>query len=103
MSNHSDDISKHIRGYMLIGATLIIGTVLTVLASYVDLGHHWNIVLALVIATVKASLVALYFMHLISEKQLIYTVLGFTAFFFIGLMFITIAAYQDHPALTTTN
>jgi cytochrome c oxidase subunit 4 len=91
MSDHSDDISKHIRGYLIIGGTLIVGTVLTVLASYIDLGHHWNVVLAL------------YFMHLISEKQLIYTVLGFTAFFFIGLMFITIAAYHDYPALTTTN
>ena len=100
MSDHSD-VSKHIRGYMIIGATLIIGTVLTVLASYIDLGHHWNIVLALIIATVKASLVALFFMHLISEKQMIYTVLGFTAFFFLGLMFITIAAYNDFPALTT--
>ena len=103
MSDHSDDVSKHIRGYLIIGGTLIIGTVVTVLASQINLGHHWNIVLALVIATFKASLVALYFMHLISEKQLIYTVLGFTAFFFIGLMFITIAAYHDHPALTTTN
>jgi cytochrome c oxidase subunit IV len=101
MSDHPYDISKHIRGYLIIGGTLIVGTVLTVLASYVDLGHHWNIVLALIIATVKASLVALYFMHLISEKQMIYTVLGFTTFFFIGLMAITIAAYNDHPALTT--
>lgn len=102
MSDHTDDISKHIRGYLIIGGTLIIGTVLTVLASYVDLGHSWNIVLALVIATAKASLVALYFMHLISEKQMIYTVLGFTAFFFLGLMFITIGAYHDFPAMTTT-
>jgi cytochrome c oxidase subunit 4 len=102
MSDHPYDISKHIRGYLIIGGTLIVGTVLTVLASYVDLGHSWNIVLALIIATVKASLVALYFMHLISEKQMIYTVLGFTAFFFIALMTITIIAYNDHPALTTT-
>ena len=102
MSDHSYDISKHIRGYLIIGGTLILGTVLTVLASFVDLGHHWNIVLALIIATVKASLVALYFMHLISEKKMIYAVLGFTAFFFIGLMAITISAYNDHPALTTT-
>jgi len=101
MSDHSD-VSKHVRGYLIIGGTLIIGTVLTVLASYVDLGHHWNIVLALVIATTKASLVALYFMHLISEKQMIYTVLGFTAFFFLGLMFLTIAAYHDFPVHTTT-
>ena len=41
-------------------------------------------------------------MHLISEKKMIYAVLGFTAFFFIGLMAITISAYNDHPALTTT-
>ena len=102
MSDHTDDISKHVRGYLIIGGTLIVGTVLTVLASYVDLGHSWNIVLALVIATVKASLVALYFMHLISEKQMIYTVLAFTAFFFVGLMFHTIGAYHDFPALTTT-
>ena len=103
MSEHTDDVSKHIRGYLIIGATLLVGTVLTVLASQMDLGHGWNIVLALVIATVKASLVALFFMHLISEKQMIYTVLAFTAFFFIGLMFITIGAYHDFPELTTTH
>lgn len=101
MSDHSEDISKHIRGYLIIGATLLVGTVLTVLASYVDLGHEWNIVLALIIATAKASLVALFFMHLISEKQMIYLVLAFTTFFFLGLMFLTIAAYNDYPATTT--
>ena len=103
MSDHTDDISKHVRGYIIIGATLLVGTILTVLASYVDLGHHWNIVLALVIATVKASLVALFFMHLISERQMIYLVLAFTAFFFIGLMFLTITAYHDFPAKTTVH
>jgi cytochrome c oxidase subunit IV len=103
MSDHSDDISTHIRSYMIVGAALLIGTVLTVWASYIDMGHHWNIVLALVIATVKASLVALFFMHLISEKQMIYVVLSFTAFFFVGLMFLTITSYHDFPALTTTH
>jgi len=108
MSDHAQahddhDVSKHIRGYLIIGATLIVGTILTVLASYVDLGHHWNIILALVIATIKASLVALFFMHLISEKQMIYTVLAFTAFFFIGLMFLTIGAYHSLPVHTVTH
>src|SRR4030095_4700035 len=99
MSDHSD-VAKHIRGYLIIGGTLIIGTILTVLASYVDLGHGLNIVLALVIATVKASLVALFFMHLISEKQMIYTVLAFTAFFFAGLMGLILGAFQGFPELT---
>jgi cytochrome c oxidase subunit 4 len=103
MSDHSTDISKHVRGYMIVGGTLLVGTILTVLASYVDLGHHWNIVLALVIATVKASLVALFFMHLISERQMIYIVLAFTAFFLIGLMVLTIGSFGDFPPLTTTH
>ena len=103
MSDHADDVSKHIRGYLIIGGTLLIGTILTVLASYVDLGHGLNIVLALVIATVKASLVALFFMHLISEKQMIYTVLGFTAFFFIGMMGLILFGAHDLPALTATH
>ena len=103
MSDHADDVSKHIRGYLIIGGTLLLGTILTVLASYVDIGQGWNITLALVIATVKASLVALFFMHLISEKQMIYTVLAFTACFFVSLMLITISAYHDFPELTTTH
>jgi cytochrome c oxidase subunit IV len=97
---HDHDVSKHIKGYLIIGGTLIVGTVITVLASQIDLGHTWNIVLALVIASVKASLVALYFMHLISEKQLIYTVLAFTTFFFIGLMGLTLWANADMAATT---
>ena len=103
MSDHTTDISKHVRGYLLVGAALLIGTVLTVWASYIDLGHHWNIVLALVIATAKASLVALFFMHLISEKQMIYLVLGFTTFFVAGLMFLTLFSHHDVPAMTVTH
>jgi cytochrome c oxidase subunit IV len=103
MSDHSAEFSKHVRGYLIVGAALLIGTVLTVWASYIDLGHHWNIVLALAIATVKASLVALFFMHLISEKQMIYTVMGFTAFFFAGLMFLTVYSHHNLPAMTVTH
>ena len=103
MSDDHQDVAKHVRGYLIIGGTLIIGTVLTVLASYVDLGHHWNIILALVIATTKASLVALFFMHLISERAMIYTVLAFTAFFFVGLMFLTVGAHFGVPPLTTSH
>ena len=95
MSDHSDDVSKHIRGYLIIGGTLILGTILTVLASQVDLGHGWNIVLALVIATVKASLVALYFMHLISEKKLILWVMLLTVAFFIVLLLVPVFTVAD--------
>src|SRR3954453_21263523 len=90
-ADHSvEDIKKHIRGYIIIGAALMVGTVLTVWASRIDLGHHWNIVLALVIASIKGFLVAGYFMHLISEKKMIYSVLIFTVFFFAALMYLTL-------------
>jgi cytochrome c oxidase subunit 4 len=50
---------------------LLLLTALTVLVSYVDLGI-WNAVVALLIASVKASLVALFFMHLKSENRLVW-------------------------------
>ena len=42
-------------------------------------------------------------MHLISEKQMIYTVLTFTAIFFVALMFLTIGAYHSLPVHTVTH
>jgi cytochrome c oxidase subunit 4 len=44
--------------------TLLALTVITVGASYVNLGHTGNLIVALLIATIKASVVALIFMHL---------------------------------------
>ena len=53
-----------------------------------------NVAVALFIATVKAFLVAGYFMHLISEKKMIYGILVATVFFFAGLMFLTVWAMR---------
>jgi cytochrome c oxidase subunit IV len=50
---------------------------------------------ALIVATIKGSLVACYFMHLISEKKLIYAVLGLTIFFFIALMALPVITFGD--------
>lgn len=62
------------RTYVYVGVTLLILTVITVLASYVNFGSLViNIIIALVIATIKASLVLLYFMHLKYENILIWS------------------------------
>ena len=83
---------------------LIIGTILTVLASYHRFPNHsMNIALALAIACVKVFLVAGFFMHLISEKKMIFSVLSFTAFFFAGLMFLTLFSLHDFPKFTVTH
>jgi len=47
--------------------------------------------------------VAGYFMHLISERKMIYNVMGFTAFFFLSLMFLTLYAMHDFPPTTVTH
>jgi cytochrome c oxidase subunit 4 len=45
-------------------AILMVLTVLTVAATWVDFGYNINLVIALAIAVVKGALVGLYFMHL---------------------------------------
>ena len=97
--DHDHDIAKHVRTYLIIGAFLLVGTVITVLAAQIDFGnHHLNIGIGLAIATVKAGLVALFFMHLISEKTAIYMFLGVTVFFVLGLVVLTLWAMNDLPA-----
>lgn len=54
---------------MGIWAVLMVLTAVTVFASFIELGD-WNIVLALVIATIKATLVLLFFMHLYYSSKL---------------------------------
>ena len=72
------------------------------LASYLP-HYSWTVKVALILAVacVNAFVVAGFLMHLISEKKMIYTVLGFTAFFFAGLMGLTIYAMHDLPTGTS--
>jgi len=98
-----DHFSHHVRRYLFVFYALLFGTLITVAASYIPFGvRSINIAVALFIAVCKASLVACYFMHLISERKMIYTIMGFTAFFFVGLMFLTLCSFGDLPRHTVT-
>lgn len=55
--------------YLSVGATLLVLTVATVAVAQVHLGP-FNLVIALAIAVLKASLVALFFMHLAYDNRL---------------------------------
>jgi cytochrome c oxidase subunit IV len=86
---------KHMRTYAIIGVALMIGTALTVWAAFINFGsREINIIAALVIASTKGFLVAGFFMHLISEKKLIYAVMACTVFFAAALMFLTLLSMQ---------
>jgi len=64
-------------------------TVLTVLATHVDFGGDLNLVVAMLIATLKAGLVAMFFMHLRYDKAL-HTVVFLAALLF-ALLYISFA------------
>jgi cytochrome c oxidase subunit IV len=98
---HDDHFRAHVRRYLYVFYALLFGTLATVGASYIPFGDHAiNIGVALFIASGKAFLVAGFFMHLISERKLIYGLLAFTAVFFAGLMFLTVYAFHDFPPPT---
>ena len=82
------DLDKHVKAYVLVFVSLMALTLITVAISYLHLPTHLAIGLALLVATVKGSLVACYFMHLISEKKLILWVLALTIAFFAVLMLV---------------
>ena len=93
-SDHAVDIDRHVRVYITVFVALLALTVITVAVSYLHPPLPIAVGVALLVATVKGSLVACYFMHLISEKKLIYAVLVLTVVFFAALLAL--------PALTVS-
>ena len=85
-ADHAVDIDKHVRIYITVFVTLMALTIITVAISRVHLPVPIAVTVALLVATIKGSLVACYFMHLISEKKLIYAVLIVTVFMFVVLL-----------------
>jgi len=94
---HSDpaEVKQTIRKYMMVGAALFLGTVITVAANQVHLVIPLAITVALIIATVKGSMVAAVFMHLSHERQWIYGALLLTVVFFIFLIFVPLLTVSD--------
>jgi cytochrome c oxidase subunit 4 len=92
-TDHAADIDRHVRIYITVFVTLMVLTIVTVAVSRYHLPVPVAVSVALLVATVKGSLVACYFMHLISEKKLIYAVLGLTAAFFVALLFLPVLTH----------
>jgi cytochrome c oxidase subunit 4 len=93
--DHAADIDRQVRVYITVFVALMVLTIVTVAVSYLDLATPIAVSVAVLIALVKGSLVASYFMHLISEKKLIYAVLVLTVVFFAALLAL--------PILTVSN
>ena len=91
MSDHAK--SSPLKSYFGVWIALLVGTYLTYAVAKLDLGPY-NAAVALIIATTKALLVALFFMHLkgASEKLLKVVVIS-TLFFLFILMALSMADY----------
>ena len=98
MSDAHADVSKHVKAYIGVFAALAVLTVVTVAISRVHFSGSGNIVVALVIAAFKASLVAAIFMHLKWEKsRSIWWVLAICAVFFAVLIFLPVLSVGELP------
>ena len=81
---------------MKVAAALAVLTVITVAVSYVDFwGVPIAVIVALIIAGTKGSLVASFFMHLIGEQKMIYWSLILTVIFFLVLIFLPLLGHAD--------
>jgi cytochrome c oxidase subunit 4 len=73
---HAEPTPHHKVNYLAVFITLVILTVLTVVVAFVNIKSETaKILLALTIASIKASAVVLYFMHVKFEGKLIYLIL----------------------------
>ncbi len=102
MSEHTLPVTSHTahdhdahapRTYLLTLSALLALTAITVGVSYIDFGSG-NIVVAVMVATVKAILVGLIFMHLLHDKK-INAVIFVAAFLFLSLLFLFSFLDQD--------
>ncbi len=97
MADHNSpaDIDRQVRTYILVFVSLMALTIITVTISRLHLPVPEAIAIALVVACVKGGLVASYFMHLISERKLIYWVLGFTVTCFFTVLLLPLWTHFD--------
>jgi hypothetical protein len=100
--SHPVDFKSYLNRCIYIFIGVLCAVSLMIFISYLPPHYTWaeKVAMILCVASVNAFLVAGFLMHLLSEKKLIYTVLGFTVFFFAGLMGLTLYAMNDFPVGT---
>ena len=99
---HDHSKSSPLKTYFLVWGALLLGTFLTYEAALIDLGP-FNPVVALAIATTKALLVALFFMHLKNaSERLLKLVVASTLFFLLILLTLTLTDYMSRPWTITS-
>ncbi len=81
------------RTYTTVCVILVVLTFLTVGFSFMPLPGVWHIVFGLLIALCKASLVVLFFMHVIASERVVWIVIAVSAFWLGILVILTLCDY----------
>jgi heme/copper-type cytochrome/quinol oxidase subunit 4 len=91
----AENVKRHVRQHIMIAIALAIGTLTTLWTSQTHFGPFAvNVIITLGIASIQGFLVAAFYMHLLSEKKVIYSFLIFTAIFFVVMMGVTFFAHM---------
>jgi heme/copper-type cytochrome/quinol oxidase subunit 4 len=97
---HPVDFNSYVRRCAFILGVVLCAVGFMIWASYLPYGWPVKVAIILAIASVNAFFVAGFLMHLLSERKMVYTILGFTVSFVIGLFALTIYAMNDFPKNT---
>ncbi len=84
--------------YLAVYVALIALTLLTVGMAFVEL-HEWHLIVGLAIAGVKATLVGLFFMHMLHSGRLVWLAVGAGLFWIAILMGLTLSDYLSRHVL----
>jgi heme/copper-type cytochrome/quinol oxidase subunit 4 len=100
LHEHPVDFNSYVRRCAFILGVVLCAVGFMIWASFLPYGWPVKVAIILAIASVNAFFVAGFLMHLLSEKKMVYTILGFTVCFVIGLFALTIYAMNDFPQNT---
>ena len=102
MSGSTEEVKKHIAVYWKVFGGLMVLTTLTVAVSYLSVAVPVAIGIALIIASVKGSMVASFFMHLTGERKMIFWALALTAAYWVFLMSLPLLGQWDQLGVPKT-
>lgn len=94
-----EEAVKHRNQYLMVFGALAGLTIVTVGIAYIHLPTPIAVTLAMIVALTKGSLVAAFFMHLISERKALYSLLTLCVFFFAVLL--TVPVVTEHDSVGT--
>ena len=94
--NRSSPHAVNVRLYMVVFGTLLVLTMVTVAGASLNVSESTHVLVAVSIATIKAALVAMFFMHLKGEKPMVFWPLGLTAVLFVALFAFLLWTEGDH-------